>query len=235
MNVVNKNFDIRIINLGLVDYKKASKIQSRIYDFKAKAKLGSISKFKNGTSIPDFLIICQHPHVYTIGKNGINDNLLVDEAFLKSNKIKFYDTNRGGDITYHGPGQIVLYPILDLEKLHIDIGKYLRFLEDCVIETLNEFKIIGLKLNGFTGVWVKIDNRLSKICSIGIKISKFITTHGLALNVNNDLKYFEYIVPCGIKNVRITSVKEILGKHIDIDLVADRLREHTVRKLSSSF
>jgi len=176
-----------------------------------------------------FLICCEHPHVYTIGKTGSNDHLLVNDAYLKENEISRYHINRGGDITYHGPGQIVLYPILDLGMFFEDLHRYIRLLEEIVIRTLGDLGIAAGRKPGFTGVWTgPKQNR--KICAIGIHMSRWVSMHGLAFNVNSDLKYFDYIVACGIKdkNKTVTSLEKEWGKKPDLQDIKNRIFHHFI-------
>lgn len=172
------------------------------------------------------LLFCEHPHVYTLGKSGDMANLLVNDSRLKELNVSFFKTNRGGDITYHGPGQIVGYPILDLEHFVTDLGKYMRNLEEVIIRTLSHYGIEGDRLPGATGVWLDADvkGKARKICAMGVRCSRWVTMHGFALNVNTDLKYFDYIVPCGITDKSVTSMQKELGKNIDEQEVKDILR-----------
>ena len=163
------------------------------------------------------LLFCNHPSVYTIGKSGHMENLLVNDTRLKELNVSFYKTNRGGDITFHGPGQIVGYPIIDLEKFFTDLGKYMRSLEEVIIHTIAHYGIVGGRLPGSTGVWLDADNptKARKICAMGVRCSRWITMHGFALNVNTDLRYFDYIVPCGIVDKGVTSMQKELGYAVD--------------------
>ena len=167
------------------------------------------------------LLFCRHPHVYTIGKSGHMENLLVNDARLKEMDVLFYKTNRGGDITYHGPGQVVGYPILDLERFETDLGKYMRNLEEVIIRTLLHYGIQSGRLEGSTGVWLDADVKGSarKICAMGVRCSRWVTMHGFAFNINTDLKYFDYIVPCGITDKSVTSLERELGRKVDEDEV----------------
>lgn len=173
-------------------------------------------------------ILCEHPHVYTLGKSGVMENLLLNDRRLKELDVTFYKTNRGGDITYHGPQQIVGYPILDLEKIYTDLGKYMRGLEEVIIRTIAEWGIIGDRLPGSTGVWLDADTKGKerKICAMGVRCSRWITMHGFALNVNTDLKYFDYIVPCGITDKGVTSMEKELGHTVDMNLVKQAIKKH---------
>lgn len=178
------------------------------------------------TQTQHHLLFCEHPAVYTIGKSGHMENLLVNDARLKELNVSFFKTNRGGDITYHGPGQIVSYPILDLEMFETDLGKYMRNLEEAIIRTLKHYGIEGGRLPGSTGVWLDADikGKARKICAMGVRCSRWVTMHGLALNVNTDLRYFDYIVPCGITDKSVTSMQKELGRAIDEQEVKDILR-----------
>lgn len=173
------------------------------------------------------LLFCGHPHVYTLGKSGHMENLLVNDTRLKELNVSFFKTNRGGDITYHGPGQIVGYPILDLEHFVTDLGRYMRDLEEVIIRMLAHYDIIADRLSGSTGVWLDADNKdkARKICAMGVRCSRWVTMHGFALNVNTDLKYFDYIVPCGITDKSVTSMEKELGRKIDEQEVKDLLIE----------
>ncbi|MFT4536669.1 MAG: lipoyl(octanoyl) transferase [Saprospiraceae bacterium] len=175
------------------------------------------------------LLFCQHNHVYTLGKSGSQDHLLLDDAGLSSADIEYFKINRGGDITYHGPGQITGYPIFDLDEFFTDVHKYVRLLEECVIQLLDTYGIAGSREEGFTGVWIKpkeIDRPKRKICAIGVHLSRWVTMHGFALNVNTDLSYFKNIVPCGIKDDDkiVTSMESELGRKVDQEEVKMRLK-----------
>jgi lipoyl(octanoyl) transferase len=163
------------------------------------------------------LLFCEHPHVYTLGKSGHMENLLVNDSRLKELNVSFFKTNRGGDITYHGPGQIVGYPILDLERFVTDLGKYMRNLEEVIIRTLSYYNIVAGRLPGATGVWLDagVKAKARKICAMGVRCSRWVTMHGFALNVNTDLRYFDHIVPCGITDKSVTSIQKELGRSVD--------------------
>ena len=183
---------------------------------------------KNNTfkETTNYLLFCEHPHVYTLGKNGKKSNLLVNEKFLKQKGANFYKINRGGDITYHGPGQIVGYPILDLDNFFTDIGKYLRLLEEAVILTLREYGLNAERSIGETGVWLDVGKKNArKICALGVKSSRWITMHGLALNVNSDLSYFNHIIPCGIVGKNVTSMQKELGEEVEINNLKNKLKK----------
>ncbi len=173
---------------------------------------------------PNHLLFVEHPHVYTLGKSGHLEYLLASDDFLKSINATFYKINRGGDITYHGPEQMVVYPILDLDNFFTDIHKYLRFLEDVVINVLNDYNIVAGRYAGYTGVWIDADNatKARKICAMGVRCSRWVTMHGIALNVNTDLNYFDYIVPCGIKDKQVTSLQKELGRTVSMTEVQQK-------------
>ena len=217
---------VKYINLGLKDYKEAWDYQEVLFkesiDLKIKNRDGLIS------DLPEHkLIFCEHPHVYTLGKSGSEQNLLISEAILKQKGATYYKINRGGDITYHGPGQLIAYPILDLDQFFTDIHKYMRYLEEAVILTLQEFGIKSGRVNGCTGVWIDGGTPTArKICAMGVKCSRWVTMHGLALNVNPDMTYFNNIVPCGIADKTVTSMEQELGKMIDFDEVSVILKEN---------
>lgn len=209
-------------DLGLVDYKEA-------WDYQENLLQESI-KIKSLTSLQTFhhLLFVEHPPVYTLGKSGKIENVLLNDQQLVEKDIGFFHTNRGGDITYHGPGQIVGYPILDLEKFDTDIGKYLRNIEELVIQALAEYGIKGERSVGETGVWIEPGNPLKarKICAIGVRCSRWITMHGFALNVNTDLSYFNHIIPCGISNKQVTSIEKEIGEKTGVDLVKEKLKKN---------
>lgn len=167
------------------------------------------------------LLLCEHPHVYTLGKSGSENNLLVNDAFLKQIHATYYKINRGGDITYHGPGQLVAYPILDLDQFFTDIHLYLRKLEEVIISTIGQFGIQGGRVEGLTGVWINADDekKARKICAMGVRCSRWVTMHGLALNVNAHLDYFKHIVPCGITDKPVTSMEKELGYQVSFEEV----------------
>lgn len=219
--------------LGLKDYQAA-------WDYQTLLKNEVVArKLKNRHLKPDdpafespkhYLLFCHHPPVYTLGKSGSMDNLLLNEVELQAASIDFYKINRGGDITYHGPGQIIGYPIFDMDLFFTDIHKYVRFLEEVIIRTLADYDIIGTRIDGFTGVWIKDKNGgpNRKICAIGVHLSRWVTMHGFAFNVNTNLKYFDYIVPCGIndEDKTVTSLAKEIGKEVDMPQVMERLKFH---------
>jgi len=219
-----KNNKVKIIELGLESYSSCRKYQEELFNTIISVKKSN-RKFNNNFITNNYLVFVEHPPVYTLGNSGKIQNLLVDQKVLNENNIQFFKTNRGGDITFHGPGQIVCYPILDLDNFFTDIHKYLRFLEEVVIETLGEFEINGYSRKGETGVWIKKENsNYYKICAMGVRASRWVTMHGLALNVNTDLNYFKNIIPCGIKDKGVTSMKNELGKVLTLDSVKEKLQ-----------
>ena len=213
-------------DIGLTEYKKAWEFQEVFFNKTLEIK----SKNRNeGTNIKteNYLIFCEHPHVYTLGNSGNQNNLLVNEEYLKSRGASFYKTNRGGDITYHGPGQIVGYPIFDLDNFFNDIGKYLRLLEECIILTLAEYGIKGERSKGETGVWIDVgSHNARKICALGVKTSRWVSMHGFAFNVNTDLSFFENIIPCGINDKQVTSLQKELGEEINIENTKGKLKKN---------
>ena len=222
---------VRVRDLGRIDYKQAWDLQEELLKTAVDCK---ISNRKNETAVvpQQYLLFCEHPHVYTLGKSGAFENLLLDEAHLQQIDAQFYKINRGGDITYHGPGQLVMYPILDLEQFFTDIHQYLRYLEEAVIRTLAEFQITAARYEGLTGVWIDADTpRARKICAMGVKCSRWITMHGIALNVSPDLGYFGNIVPCGIQDKAVTSMAKELGREVSITEVQKVL----LREMSAVF
>ncbi len=216
-------------DIGLIEYKEAWLFQEKFFNEILEIK----SKNRNeGSEITtkNHLIFCEHPHVYTLGNSGNKENLLVNEEYLKSRGASFYKTNRGGDITYHGPGQIVGYPIFDLDNFFNDIGKYLRFLEEVIILTLKEYGLSGERSKGETGVWLDVGKPTArKICAMGVKTSRWVSMHGFAFNLNTDLSYFENIIPCGINDKKVTSLEKEIGHKIDIDRAKSLLKSNLER------
>jgi lipoyl(octanoyl) transferase len=217
---------VAYINKGMVDYKEGWDYQEEL--FKKAIALKIDNRDGKTTEIPlNHLIFCEHPHVYTLGKSGAESNLLINEDMLRAKNATFYKINRGGDITYHGPGQLVMYPIFDLDQFFTDIHKYMRFLEEAVILTLAEFGIKAGRMEGMTGVWLDAGTpKERKICAMGVKSSRWVTMHGIALNVNTDLTYFNHIVPCGIIDKAVTSMEKELGQPVDLAKVQIALKEN---------
>ena len=222
-------------DLGLIDYKEAWDYQEKRFNKILYVKKKNRKENRQDSSL-SYLLFCEHPHVYTLGKSGNENNLLVNEDFLKSRGATFYKINRGGDITYHGPGQIVGYPILDLDNFFTDIHKYLRLLEEAVILTLAEYGIKGTRSDGETGVWLDVGNENArKICALGVRSSRWVTMHGFAFNVNCDLSYFEHIIPCGIVDKSVTSMQKELGKEVDMQEVQQKLKDHLKKLFDFQF
>jgi len=224
---MNKN--VEFIDLGLIDYKKCWDYQEVLFAKILKTKsLNRNSEEQLKTE--NYFIFCEHPNVYTIGKSGNENNLLVSKQDLLKKNAGFYKINRGGDITFHGPGQIVGYPIFDLDNFFTDIHKYLRLLEEAVILTLNEYGISCGRSKGETGVWIDAGKKNArKICALGVRTSRWVTMHGFALNVNTDLNYFNNIIPCGISNKKVTSIKNELDKQLKIEDVKKKLKCNLIR------
>jgi len=229
---LNKN--INVYDLGVLDYKTALNFQEK--------KLQEIIDIKRtnrneGSSIetPNYFLFVEHPPVITLGKSGQEKNLLLTKEELERKKIQYFNTNRGGDITFHGYGQIVGYPVIDLENFYTDINRYLRTLEEIVISTLNYFKISSQRSPGETGVWLESNSPNSrKICAIGVKTSRWVTMHGFALNVDTDLRYYNYIIPCGIKGKGITSMNKEIKKNVSINEVKEKILENLKKTLQAN-
>ncbi|MEJ6589116.1 MAG: lipoyl(octanoyl) transferase LipB [Crocinitomicaceae bacterium] len=207
---------VSIYDIGLIDYQEAWDFQEKLF----KAAIDNKIAKRKDAEVPlpyNHMLFCQHPHVYTLGKSGNKEHLLLDEDGLKDKKAMFYKINRGGDITYHGPGQLVVYPILDLEQFFTDIHKYMRLLEEAVIRTIAVYGIKGERIDGMTGVWLEGGSKNErKICALGVKASRWVTMHGIGFNVNTNLDYFRNIVPCGIEDKAVTSMQKELGSPQDI-------------------
>ncbi|MEG1553752.1 MAG: lipoyl(octanoyl) transferase LipB [Rikenellaceae bacterium] len=209
--------DIKVIDEGVIEYSKALKRQTEFFD----------QHHKMPNEALDVLLYCEHPHVYTLGKSGKEQNLLVSDDFLKKIGASFYKTDRGGDITYHGYGQLVGYPIINLQHFGIGLREYIYTMEEAIIRTIKEFGIEGFRVDTATGVWVNSNNGgQKKICAIGVKASRYVTMHGFALNVNTDLSYFNYINPCGFTTKGATSINEMCGTSIDMDDVKHHFSRH---------
>ncbi len=217
---------VKFEDWGLLDYKKAWDKQEAIFNLQIQRKLNNRKHPDNIEATENHLVFVEHPHVYTLGKSGSEENLLASEAVLKAKNASYYKINRGGDITYHGPGQLVAYPIFDLDHFFTDIHKYLRYLEEAVILTLDEYGIKAGRYEGYTGVWLDPDNpaKARKICAMGVKCSRWVTMHGIGFNVNSDLSYFSSIVPCGISDKQVTSMQKELGHTVDMGELKERLK-----------
>ena len=212
---------VRFRDLGCMDYKAAWDFQTAVHTQLVAGKLQRRNEPAATTDPRHELIFVEHPPVFTLGKSGSMAHLLLDESGLAERGIQFYPINRGGDITFHGPGQIVGYPLLDLEHFFTDIHKYMRYLEEAIIRTIAHYGIVGGRIDGLTGVWLDIDDpkKSRKIAALGVKCSRWLTMHGFAFNVNTDLNYFNYIVPCGITDKTVTSLSKELGREMDMDEV----------------
>ena len=216
-------------DLGVIDYKEAWEYQEKLFQELIERKLRNRSlPLEEQEKQHHYLLFCEHPHVYTLGRSGDESNLLLDEEGLKSVDAVFYKNNRGGDITYHGPGQIVGYPILDLDLFFTDIHKYLRYLEEAIILTLKEYNIKAGRYPGYTGVWLdpEDETKARKICAIGVRTSRWVTMHGFAFNVNSNLSYFGNIIPCGIEDKSVTSLEKELGSKQNIEEVKQKVKKH---------
>lgn len=208
--------------LGLMPYREAWALQERLHEEVKAAKL-------QGVDTVNYLLFVEHPHVYTLGKSGDEANMLISAIQLQAKHAEFVKVNRGGDITYHGPGQLVVYPIIDMANFALGVKDYVDRLEEVVIRTIEEYGIKGERLEGATGVWIEAHTpRARKICAIGIRCSRFVTMHGFALNVNTDLNYFHYINPCGFRDKGVTSIAQELGREISLQEVKERVKHHFV-------
>ena len=223
---------VKFTDLGIINYKTAWDYQEEL--LQQNVLLKSVARKDN----PDYIVkdlptqhyflLCEHNPVYTLGKSGSMDNVLMSEEVMKEKGIQFFKTNRGGDITFHGPQQIVGYPVLDLEKMYTDIGRYLRNLEETIILTIAEYGIKGERSAGETGVWIDAGEKGKerKICAIGVRCSRWVTMHGFALNVNTDLDYFKHIIPCGIQDKQVTSIKKEIGMEVNFEEVKEKLKRN---------
>jgi lipoyl(octanoyl) transferase len=221
-----KNNKVYFRNLGLIDFKEAWDLQTSIFNKIIEIKIANRNLPPAEQKKTDnFILFCQHPHVYTLGKSGLRENLLASDESLKEKQATFYEINRGGDITYHGPGQLVAYPILDLDNFFTDIHKYMRYLEEAVIRTVKSVGVEAGRVEGLTGVWIDYQNqnKARKICAMGVKTSRWVSMHGLALNVNTNLNYFDNIIPCGIVDKAVTSLEAELNQEQDLNKIEEEL------------
>ncbi|WP_372769459.1 lipoyl(octanoyl) transferase LipB [Lutibacter sp.] len=226
---------IKLIDLGLKDYKETWDYQEVLFQETIDLK---IENRKNSTNYktPNYFLFVEHPHVYTLGKSGDMNNLLLNEKQLTEKGATFYKINRGGDITYHGPGQIIGYPILDLDNFLTDIHKYLRFLEEVIILTLDEYGLKAGRSEGETGVWLGVGTPFArKICALGVRTSRWVTMHGFALNVNTNLGYFDNIIPCGIKGKSVTSLEAELNMKVPLEEVKEKILKHFSQLFEAEF
>lgn len=220
---------VRSRDLGRIDYKKAWDLQKELLQESIDRKTRN-KELPEEDQVPteDHLLICEHPPVYTLGKSGDRDHVLISDEEMEARGIDYYHIDRGGDITHHGPGQLVVYPVIDLEHYFTDIGRYLRTLEEAVIRTLADYGLEGERSEGATGVWLDTADpqKARKICAMGVKCSRWVTMHGIALNVNNELSYFEHIVPCGIPDKGVSSLQKELGEEVPMERVKQLLKGH---------
>lgn len=224
-----KNKDIIFRDLGTMDYKVCWDLQEKLFNEVVAIKTSNRELQEQDKKItPNYLLFVEHPHVYTLGKSGEEKNLLINEEELKEKDAVYYKINRGGDITYHGPGQLVAYPILDLDNFFTDIHKYLRLLEETIILTLKEYGIKSGRSKGETGVWLDAEDpvKARKICAMGVRCSRWVTMHGWGFNVNSDLNYFNNIIPCGITDKKVSSVKAELGREVDMSEIKEKLKKN---------
>ena len=225
---LQRNRNIHFIDLGVIDYKKAWDYQTSLFEKNIAVKTANRSvPYERQALTDNFLLFCEHPHVYTLGKSGKPEHLLVNDEQLAALNASYYHINRGGDITYHGPGQIVVYPVNDLENFFTDIHRYMRYLEESVIRTCRYFGVSAGRVDGLTGVWIDFEDasRARKICALGVKTSRWVTMHGLAFNVNTDLDYFRHIIPCGIQDKAVTSLAAETGAELDMKVVGEVLKK----------
>ena len=214
--------EIKFIDLGVKDYKETWDFQEELFQ-----KVIDEKKRNPNSNFGGYLVFVEHPHVYTLGKSGEANNLLISEPFLKQINATYYKTNRGGDITYHGPGQLVGYPIIDIEKFGIGVREYIEKLEESIIQALHKYQIVASRMEGATGVWLDAGTaKARKICALGVRVSRYVTMHGFALNINTDLKYFSYINPCGFQDKGVTSVEKERGVNQDFSNAKQVVKEN---------
>jgi lipoyl(octanoyl) transferase len=226
---------VEVRHLGLAAYDAVTELQQELFQRTIDQKIHNRRNPDSQMVTENHLLFVEHPHVYTLGKSGDENNLLINNEALSEKGVRFYPTNRGGDITYHGPGQLVGYPILDLDCFFTDIHKYLRLLEECIIATLADYGILAGRSKGETGVWLDAEGENPrKICAMGIRTSRWVTMHGFALNVNTDLSFFDYIIPCGIRNKGVTSMQRELGKTVDLKEVSEKFQQHFARHFEAT-
>ncbi len=231
------NKKVEIQDLGLKDYKETWDYQEKLFQEILEIKSQNRKDETNAKQTPNYLLFVEHPHVYTLGKSGHMENMLLNEGQLAAKGATFYKINRGGDITYHGPGQIVGYPIFDLDNFFTDIHKYLRYLEEAIIMTLAEYGLKGERSEGETGVWLDVGTPFArKICAMGVRASRWVTMHGFALNVNTDLGYFDNIIPCGIRGKAVASLNVELGlEKVDEEEVKSKIQQYLKQLFEITF
>lgn len=221
--------EVKYVELGKMKYKEAWDYQTEVHNAVKDRKLANRNKAEDEKEKQEhFFLMVEHPHVYTLGKSGSEDHLLIDKKKRETEQIDYFKINRGGDITYHGPGQIVGYPIMDMDEIFTDIHKYVRYIEEVIIRTCADYGVETTRIEGFTGVWIEDPVCNRKICAIGVHLSRWVTMHGFAFNVNTDLDYFNYIVPCGIddEDKTVTSLSKEVGRKLDISEVKRRILYH---------
>lgn len=233
-SLINKK--VKFQDLGVKDYQPTWDYQEELLKQNLDIKIHNRENPENLKTTANHLLFVEHPHVYTLGKSGHESNLLANENKLKEIEATYVKVNRGGDITYHGFGQVVGYPILDLENFYTDIHRYMRDLEEVIIRTIAEYGLIGERSPGETGVWFDVGKPYArKICALGVKASRWVTIHGFALNVNTDMKYFDYIIPCGISDKQVTSMQRELEKEVDYEEVKEKIKKHFMDVFGSEF
>jgi lipoyl(octanoyl) transferase len=233
-----QNKKIIFQDLGLMDYKACWDYQEKLFNETVNLKISN-RYIPEEKQIPtkNYLLFVEHPHVYTLGKSGDEKNLLLNEKQLLDKHANYYKINRGGDITYHGPGQLVAYPILDLDNFFTDIHKYLRLLEETIILTLKEYGVESGRSKGETGVWLDAEDKFKarKICAMGVRCSRWVTMHGWGFNVNSELNYFDNIIPCGINDKAVTSLNEELGRNVDMQEIKEKLKKNFSNLFEAEF
>lgn len=237
---MKNNLPVRVIykDLGLSDYKETWDLQENLFNEILKGKIANkAGKSRQDEPGPDYLLFCEHPHVFTLGKSGKTSNMLADTDLLSKKGAQFYKINRGGDVTYHGPGQIVGYPVLDLEKFGLGIKEYIHKLEEIIIDTLRYFSIDASRLKNATGVWIDAENPVTarKICAIGVRASRYVTMHGFAFNINTDLSYYQLINPCGYTDKGVTSMQNEINEKADMNEVKKLLKTAFIRHMGMDF
>ncbi len=232
-----KNKHVNIDYLGPLDFKDAWVYQESLLQKTVALKKSNWENPNDLKSTPNHLLFVEHPHVYTLGKSGHENYLLINEQELAKINASYYKINRGGDITYHGPGQLVVYPILDLDNFFTDVHKYLRHLEDVIILVLADYGLKASRYEGYTGVWLDADNdaKARKICAMGVRCSRWVTMHGLAFNINTDMTYFKYIIPCGIEDKAVTSLQQELNRTIDMKEIQQKFIKYFAQVFNCSF
>ena len=221
--------EVQLIDKGRISYQESWDFQTGLHEGLKETKVENRDRDDNEKIAQEhYFVLCEHNPVYTLGKSGSEDHLLIDKEKRDKEQIEYFKINRGGDITFHGPGQIVGYPILDMDEIFTDIHKYVRYLEEIIIRTCADYGILCTRIEGFTGVWIEKGTTKRKICAIGVHLSRWVTMHGFAFNVNTDLNYFNYIIPCGIQEEgkEVTSLAKELGREIDYEEVKNKIKHY---------